>query len=182
MEYRTRQEMYEAHKARRRRMAEAAERYRLSKLPPPPPPKVEIPQSPLLPDVKVLTNPKPISEKEIDQILSKYRLVATIGISDYPYRSQTIKEFVKDVCRRHRLSEEELWSRSRKTRPKEARWELWYLIRKNLQLSLPHIGQRCGGYDHTTVMHGIRRWEEILAKNALLDNKPLADQQTGELV
>lgn len=38
-----------------------------------------------------------------------------------------------------------------------------YLARKLTGLSLPRIGRRMGGYDHTTVLHGIRKGAEYAA-------------------
>lgn len=43
----------------------------------------------------------------------------------------------------------------------KARHRLWWLGRKYTALSLPQMGRLTGGRDHTTVLHGIRRYEEI---------------------
>lgn len=37
-----------------------------------------------------------------------------------------------------------------------ARWYVWYGLR-SLGMSLPQIGRATGGYDHTTVLHGLRK-------------------------
>ena len=182
MEYRTREEMHKAHLERRRRMAEAAERYRLSKLTPPKPKFIELPQSPLLPEVKVVTQPKPLTNDEVNKILSKYKLVASIGIATRPYKSNTLREFTQDVCRRHGISEAEIFSRRRHKKIVHARWELWYLIRKNLNLSYPQIGVRCGGVDHTTVIYGVAEYEKILAQREKDMVKPEIHIDENELI
>jgi hypothetical protein len=169
MEYRTREEMHKAHIERRRRMAEAARKFEESRKP-----KVNLQNSTISNAPVEIKKPEPINQSdphpilpsliqthEINALMSKYRLVASFGISDGPYKSETLKEFVKDVCRRHRLTLAELYSRRRTKAIKEARWELWYLVRAHLNLSYPHIGARCGGYDHTTVMHGVNAWKKI---------------------
>ena len=46
-----------------------------------------------------------------------------------------------------------------------ARQVAMYLIRRHTGASLPDIGRRMGGRDHTTVMHGIRRVEELIASD-----------------
>ena len=38
-----------------------------------------------------------------------------------------------------------------------------YLAKKMTSRSLPEIGRRFGGRDHTTVMHGVRRIEELMS-------------------
>ena len=38
-----------------------------------------------------------------------------------------------------------------------------YLVRRLTGLSLPMIGRRMGGYDHTSVIHGVRHGERLAA-------------------
>ena len=40
-----------------------------------------------------------------------------------------------------------------------------YLAKQLTTRSLPDIGRRFGGRDHTTVMHGVRRIEELKASD-----------------
>ena len=40
-----------------------------------------------------------------------------------------------------------------------------YLAKQLTSRSLPEIGRRFGGRDHTTVMHGVRRIEELKARD-----------------
>lgn len=49
-----------------------------------------------------------------------------------------------------------------------------YLARRLTMHSLPEIGRYFGGRDHTTVMHGIRRIEDLLATDRLLKRKVTA--------
>ncbi len=49
-----------------------------------------------------------------------------------------------------------------------------YLAKHMTQRSLPEIGRRFGGRDHTTIMHGIRKIEELMvADNQLADDVQL---------
>ena len=41
-----------------------------------------------------------------------------------------------------------------------------YLAKQHTSRSLPEIGRRFGKRDHTTVMHGIRRIEELMATDS----------------
>ena len=41
-----------------------------------------------------------------------------------------------------------------------------YLAKQLTSRSLPEIGRRFGGRDHTTVMHGVRKIEELMQKDS----------------
>ena len=43
-----------------------------------------------------------------------------------------------------------------------------YLCKQLTSRSLPEIGRRFGGRDHTTIMHGIRKIDELIAADAQL--------------
>ena len=43
-----------------------------------------------------------------------------------------------------------------------------YLAKQMTSRSLPEIGRRFGGRDHTTVMHGVKRVEELKSKTGKL--------------
>jgi chromosomal replication initiator protein len=43
-----------------------------------------------------------------------------------------------------------------------------YLSKTMTTRSLPEIGRRFGGRDHTTIMHGIRKIEELMAGDGQL--------------
>ncbi len=45
-----------------------------------------------------------------------------------------------------------------------------YLTKQLTPRSLPEIGRKFGGRDHTTVMHAIRRIEELRAVDAVLND------------
>ena len=44
-----------------------------------------------------------------------------------------------------------------------------YLCKQLTSRSLPEIGRRFGGRDHTTVMHGVRRIEELRLQDGQID-------------
>ena len=41
-----------------------------------------------------------------------------------------------------------------------------YLAKQLTPRSLPEIGRRFGGRDHTTIMHGVRRIEELMTTDS----------------
>jgi chromosomal replication initiator protein len=73
-------------------------------------------------------------------------------------------EAIQDaVCEAFAISREELLSSSRATRLVWPRQIAMYLARETTQLTLPDIGRRFGGRNHTTVMHAVRRTAEKVA-------------------
>jgi hypothetical protein len=58
---------------------------------------------------------------------------------------------------------------SRRFRPTvRARQVAMYLCKKLTTRSLPEIGRRFGGRDHTTVLHAVRQIERLLAQDAMI--------------
>jgi chromosomal replication initiator protein len=45
-----------------------------------------------------------------------------------------------------------------------------YLSKQLTPRSLPEIGRRFGGRDHTTIMHGVRKIEELMATDSQLSD------------
>ena len=45
-----------------------------------------------------------------------------------------------------------------------------YLAKALTLRSLPEIGRRFGGRDHTTIMHGVKRIEELMATDSQLSD------------
>ena len=43
-----------------------------------------------------------------------------------------------------------------------------YLSKQLTSRSLPEIGRRFGGRDHTTIMHGVRKIEELLVEDSAM--------------
>lgn len=84
----------------------------------------------------------------------------------------TLAEIVAEVAALHGVTVEELMSPSRETRLVLARWEaMWrmsqvYWGHKSLpRYSSQQIG-RFFGRDHSTVLHGVRKYREILQRRA----------------
>ena len=53
------------------------------------------------------------------------------------------------------------------TRPRQV---AMYLSKQLTMRSLPDIGRRFGGRDHTTIMHGVKRIEELMATDSQLSD------------
>ena len=67
---------------------------------------------------------------------------------------------VVTVAGQHGVTVQEMLSHRKDRQLCKARWEAMHRIRKETALSLPQIAHIFRRH-HTTIMHGIRRWEEI---------------------
>jgi chromosomal replication initiator protein len=87
----------------------------------------------------------------------------------YPTTTQTphsIADIQLAACEQFGVSSEELLSSTRVARVAQPRQLAMYLARELTSESLPAIGRRFGGRDHTTVLHAWRRTEERLSTDA----------------
>lgn len=67
------------------------------------------------------------------------------------------RAIVMEVCLKHAVSMMEITSDQRKQQIVHARHEAFWRCSKETRLSLANIGGKMGGFDHTTVIHGIRK-------------------------
>lgn len=81
-----------------------------------------------------------------------------------PTKGKMIMASVDGVAMRHGLEREDLLGRQAARYAAWPRQEAMYVLRTKWGLSLPRIGQLMGGRHHTTVLHGIRKHEERLAR------------------
>ena len=72
------------------------------------------------------------------------------------------REIVEQVCAKHGITPAELTGARRAVHISAARQEAVYRMSRETNLSLPQIGKRIGGRDHTTIIHSIRRHEAKL--------------------
>ena len=69
------------------------------------------------------------------------------------------------VCRYFRIPAEDLRSPARRASLAFARQVLMYLLRKQLNLPFDEIGRLVGDRDHSTVIHGVTKIENIIGEN-----------------
>lgn len=67
------------------------------------------------------------------------------------------KDIVRETCEKHKVGVGQVMSDQRYASVVAARNEVFYRMSRECVLSLPRIGQLLGK-DHTTVLHGIRRY------------------------
>lgn len=74
----------------------------------------------------------------------------------------TVEDVLKETCETFHVSQEEIFSRSRKRPTALARQAAMYLTQKYTDLALSRIGLEIGHRDHATVLHSIKQIQEQL--------------------
>ncbi|MDO4215459.1 MAG: chromosomal replication initiator protein DnaA [Bacteroidales bacterium] len=67
----------------------------------------------------------------------------------------TIEDIIQQSCKTFNVSEEDIYSQSRKSNVSKARQVAMYLAQKHIKLSLTRIGALIGHRNHATVLHSI---------------------------
>ncbi len=79
-----------------------------------------------------------------------------------PSRKVSVEDIQKAVAAFHGMKVAELLSPRRSKDVVRPRQEAMYLCKEFTQRSLPDIGRRFGGKDHTTVMHAVKRIKSLM--------------------
>ncbi len=85
-------------------------------------------------------------------------------------RKVTIDEIQRAVADYFNLRLSELLSDRRARNIARPRQVAMYLAKQLTSRSLPEIGRKFGGRDHTTVMHGVRKIEELRQEDSQMDD------------
>lgn len=86
-------------------------------------------------------------------------------------RRVTIEEIQKKTSEFYKLDMREMYSARRARRVARPRQVAMFLARELTSRSLPDIGRRFGGRDHTTVLHACRRIEELRKTDPVLQQE-----------
>ena len=81
-------------------------------------------------------------------------------------RRVTIEEIQKRVAEHYNIKLADMHSARRARAVARPRQVAMYLAKQLTSRSLPEIGRKFGGRDHTTVMHAVRKVEELRAPDA----------------
>ena len=92
-----------------------------------------------------------------------------------------IEDIQRVVARQYNVSRSDLLSSRRTANVVRPRQVAMYLAKTLTLRSLPEIGRRFGGRDHTTVLHAVRKIEALVAKDvSLSDEVDLLKRQLQE--
>lgn len=125
---------------------------------------------------RVIPKPQPVKVEivsdPIENTAIKIRFVPNLGFAHcwvrafpWPVKQEVIPAHIKNrvaliqkiVCEEMNVSLGDVLSQRRTALPVMARQVGMYLAKKMTPYSLPEIGRRFGGRDHTTVLHAVRR-------------------------
>ena len=96
--------------------------------------------------------------REIDMELTQDCLADVLRASE---RKTTVEEIQRQVSEYYNIRLSDIIGPKRFRSYARPRQVAMYLCKQLTSRSLPEIGRRFGGRDHTTVMHGVRRIEEL---------------------
>lgn len=150
------------------------------------PRRVRLPQVVAEPQPEEETPPAPEFEPMRDYLFVAGNLsdaeeaepIPTIPIA--PYRV-----ILREVSQKHGIPVKQIVGEQRSRAIVAARHEAMYRMAHETRMSLPQIGQRLGGRDHTTCLHGIRMHAErngLLAFNGGLKPNHLVSVQREGVV
>ncbi len=98
--------------------------------------------------------------RQIDLDMAQQCLTDILRASD---RKVTIEEIQRHVAEHYNIRLSDLVGPKRLRMVARPRQVAMYLAKEMTSRSLPEIGRRFGGRDHTTIMHGVRKIEELAA-------------------
>ena len=103
--------------------------------------------------------------REITLDLAQDCLADILRASD---RKLTIEEIQRKVAEHYNIRLSDMIGPKRMRTIARPRQVAMYLAKQLTSRSLPEIGRRFGGRDHTTIMHGVRKIEELMASDSQL--------------
>ena len=89
---------------------------------------------------------EPPSVESVKNLLANFESTSMRG-------SLTAQQLIKTICQMYNLSNEEIVGKSREKKIAFPRQVMMYLMREELKMSYPSIGDELGGRDHTTAIH-----------------------------
>jgi chromosomal replication initiator protein len=85
-----------------------------------------------------------------------------------PKKLVSIKDVVKIVSDFYNIEETNIYEKTRKKEVVKPRQVIMYLLREDMNISYPSIGEKLGGRDHTTVIHSCEKIKEDIKSNQIL--------------
>lgn len=103
--------------------------------------------------------------------LESAKQILTEVFTNYQQNSLTTKQILEAAGRFYNIESKDLLGKSRKKELVKPRQIIMFLLREEINLSFPTIGQELGGRDHTTAIHACNK-----IKKDMKDNERLAQE------
>ncbi|MEJ6390111.1 chromosomal replication initiator protein DnaA [Gymnodinialimonas ulvae] len=97
--------------------------------------------------------------REVSEDFARDNLADILRASD---RKVTMDEILKKTCDYYKIRQVDIISQNRQRAIARPRQMAMYLCKKLTTRSLPEIGKKFGGRDHTTILYGVRKIEELM--------------------
>ena len=97
---------------------------------------------------------------KLEAVKVKTKPVPALSFAEKNDRIQ-IGKIAAKVAEKHGVTVERLRSHDRRNVFMAPRWEAWTICNE-AGFSTPIIGRFFGGRDHTTILHGIKKWRDLL--------------------
>ncbi len=91
--------------------------------------------------------------------------------SGKPHKNVSVKDVVRAVSAFYNIEEEAIYNKTRRQEVVKPRQLTMYILREFYNISLPSIGQKLGGRDHTTVIHSCEKIKNELKINTELQSE-----------
>jgi len=100
--------------------------------------------------------------KEIEEKRAElFALYEKFGNYTSEIKTTYIGDIVTAVCYHYEMSADEILKRTRLRKLVEPRQLMMYFAAMHSNLSLDEVGARLGGYNHSTVIHSIKKVREL---------------------
>lgn len=105
---------------------------------------------------------KILSINEIKEILKK---------NVRPQKTLNFNDIIRATAEFYKINEKSLFEKTRKKEIVKPRQIAMFLLRQDLNISYPFIGQKFGQKDHTTVIHAYKKIDNLIKKDDRIDNE-----------
>lgn len=96
-----------------------------------------------------------------DDLVAGFRLVFSTAVTP----RVSMQAILERICYRFHVSMNDIRSSRKSQDVTHPRFAFYWVAREMTGQSLPAIGRFLGGRDHTTVLNGIRRCEQLMVRN-----------------
>ena len=90
-----------------------------------------------------------------------------LNASGMPKKSIRPEEVIKIICDFYEIKSTQLKGVKRDARLVRARQACMFVLKKDVGLTYSEVGNILGGRDHTTIMHGVSKIENLLSQNVV---------------